>query len=127
MDLIASIVGFFTVNGAIYWYFLTINREKVPAPVMPFASVVIFGLIFSLGGFALTPSVLTGAMMLWAVSLGGLILYLLSMRQLPDGHLIVHVGEPMPPITAIDHNGQPFDLSSLKERRVMFKFFRGSW
>ena len=39
----------------------------------------------------------------------------------------VAVGDPMLDFTALDENGKPFELASLKGRPVLLKFFRGHW
>ncbi len=41
--------------------------------------------------------------------------------------LTATVGVPMPPLRALDEQGRDFDLQTLLGRRVMVKFFRGSW
>lgn len=127
MGLLAALAGLIIVNAAIGWYFLTINKEKVPGPVGPFAAVVAYGLALSVAGLVLQFGIATVLMAAWNLMIGGLILYLLSIRKLPDGELIVSVGDAMPPLTALDANGAPFDLASLRGKRVLFKFFRGHW
>jgi cytochrome oxidase Cu insertion factor (SCO1/SenC/PrrC family) len=37
------------------------------------------------------------------------------------------VGSPIPDFTALDHNGEPFTLSSLDGKPMLIKFFRGHW
>ncbi len=113
--------------GAIVWYFVVINKEKVPVSVGPFAAALLLGMATSLVGVGLSPGLTTALPAGVGVALGGFILWLLTQRRLPDGELVVGVGDPMPALVATDDTGADFDLASLKGRRVMLKFFRGSW
>ncbi len=108
-------------------YFLTINREDVPEDIRPHAWVLAVGVVLSLVAIILNPGGMEWTLGVMSISFGGLLLYLLSLRRLPDGALIARVGEPMPELAAVDHAGNPFDLGDLKGKRVLFKFFRGSW
>ena len=127
MALAVALAGMTLTLGAIVWYFLVINREKVPVSVGPFAASLLLGMATSLAGVGLSPGVATAVPAGVALALGGFILWLLTQRRLPDGELIVGVGDPMPALVATDDTGADFDLASLKGRRVMLKFFRGSW
>ncbi|TNE51686.1 MAG: hypothetical protein EP343_03130 [Deltaproteobacteria bacterium] len=124
---ILSMVGFAIVLSAISWYFLIIDAEKVPKRVGGFASALVMGSGISLTGLVLSPSAFTGTITGVAALLGSFILWLLTQRRLPDGQLVVGVGDPMPPLIALDPHRKSFDLSKLKGQRVMVKFFRGSW
>lgn len=127
MSLPLAAVGTLLVMGSTLWYFLTINREKVPVGVAPYVSALVVCGTASVAGFALGPGVATGALFALSALTSAGMLFLVSQRKLPDGELIARVGAPMPDFTAIDGHGQPFDLQSMKGRRLMVKFFRGSW
>jgi hypothetical protein len=125
--MVFAIVGFTIIMVASVQYLLTIAKETVPESVAPLAISELVGLAFGVVGMALEPSVLTIGLFVMGGSMAGLLLYFLSIRMLPDGDLIANVDAPMPPLVATDHAGQPFDLNDLRGKRVMFKFFRGSW
>lgn len=127
MALALAALGLLLVLGSTVWYFLTINAEKVPVGVAPFVAVLVAGLVAGAAGIALDPGLPTIGLFTLTGGTGALILYLLSIRKLPDGALTARVGQPMPAFEAIDGHGQPFDLQSMKGRRLMVKFFRGSW
>jgi hypothetical protein len=127
MGPIIALAGFLITQGVISWYFTVINREKVPVSVGPFAGAILAGMALTAVAVALEPGVLTGTLLGLNGVMGGGILWLLTQRKLPDGELIAAVGQPMPPLSAPDNTGAPFVLASLKGRRVMLKFFRGSW
>jgi hypothetical protein len=122
-----AVAGLLITHGVITWYFIVINKEKVPVSVGPFAGVMVAGMLLSTLALQLGPDAVTGALFALNVAMGGGILLLLTQRKLPDGALIATVGEPMPALSAPDHTGTAFDLASLKGKRVMVKFFRGSW
>ena len=127
MALAIALVGFAVTHGVITWYFVVINKEKVPVNVGPFRAVILAGMALTTLALALQPGAATGALFGINAAMGVFILWLLTQRKLPDGDLIARTGEPMPAFAAPDHTGTPFDLASLKGKRVMVKFFRGSW
>jgi hypothetical protein len=125
--MLIALTGLLLTHAAIIWYFMVINREKVPVDVRPFAAVILTGMALTAVGLALDPGAPAGVMFGITAAMGGFILWLLTQRRLPDGALIASVGQPMPPLSATTDTGVAFDLAALKGRRVMVKFFRGSW
>jgi hypothetical protein len=125
--LALALLGVLLVMGSTTWYFLTINKEKVPRSVAPYGGVLVVGGLAGVASLVLDPGVATGALFTLSGGMGVGLLYLLSLRTLPDGALTAQVGRPMPAFEAIDGQGQPFDLQSMKGRRLMVKVFRGSW
>ena len=74
-------------------------------------------------GLALGVVILAGL----AVGLAGFFAYLIANAALPDGELIVRVGDPLPAFASWTHTGEPFASASLAGDRVLLKFFRGHW
>ena len=124
--ILASIGSVVAVVAAAH-YLNTIATEQVPESVAPHSAAFALGAGLSLAGAVLSPGILSALIAAVGLSTGGLMLYLMRIRKLPDGELIAKVGAPMPPVQALDEHGAPFDLSSLKGKRILFKFFRGSW
>ena len=58
---------------------------------------------------------------------GIFLVWLLAQRRTPDGALIVHVGQVLPPLAASNQDGKLVDIADLGGQRILFKFFRGSW
>lgn len=127
MGIVLAVVGFGIVFGAMTQYFLTINQERVPTEVRPHVIVLSVGSALSAVAVALSPTWAVILLGVFSVSVGALLLYILSIRRLPLGALTAVVGEPMPEFAAPDQDGAPFSLKSLRGQRVMVKFFRGSW
>ncbi len=119
MTTTLAAMGFLLTHGVIIWYFTVINREKVPVSVGPFAGAILAGMALTAAAVALAPGAVTGTLLGLNLVMGGGILWLLTQRRLPDGDLIAAVGQPMPPLAAADDTGAPFDLATLKGRRVM--------
>ena len=48
--------------------------------------------------------------------------------QLPEQKLPITIGEPFIPIVLTDHNGSPFDSTSLVGKNAaLYLFYRGNW
>jgi len=124
---LAALLGAGLVLAVTTAYLNSIATERIPESVAPFQATLIAGMALSIGGAAMAPGVASLIAAATGVSTGGLMLYLMRIRKLPDGALIATVGAPMPPVVALDERGEGFDLASLLGRRVMVKFFRGSW
>ncbi|MFT4627173.1 MAG: hypothetical protein ACI8PZ_005854 [Myxococcota bacterium] len=122
-----AILGTLLTQGVIVWYLAVINAEKVPVAVGPIAAAILAGLTLTVAAMALEPSAAIGTLLSLDLAVGGLILWLLTLRKMPAGQLTAVVGQPMPELATTDHTGAPFDLANLKRQRVMVKFFRGSW
>ena len=122
-----ALIGFAIVNVAMVHYMLTIAKETVPEDVRPLAAAETIGMTLAMAGAIMNPSVGTIIIGLMSLMLGGLILFLLRIRRLPDGELVVSVGDAMAPLAAPDQDGNLVDLSTLQGKRLLVKFFRGSW
>ncbi len=122
-----ALSGFLIVNAATLQYLTLIGKEKVPDSWAAHAGVMVLGAVVAVVGAGLGATPLTvGLAALTVVTTIGMI-YLFSLAPLPDGALVARVGEPVPELVAPDQDGGSFDLASLQGRRVMVKFFRGSW
>ena len=127
MALILAVIGFVMVNAAMTHYFMTIAKETVPEDVRPHAAVIVLGAATSVAAIGLSPGAATITLGVLSVAFAAFLLWLFAQRRLPDGTPIARVGEPMPILEAPDQDGKLVRLHDLKGRRVMLKFFRGSW
>ena len=127
MGFFIGLSGFLIINGAMLHYLGLIGKEKVPVSLVPHSVIMLLGALSAVVGVALAGTGGTIAVAVLSVALTGGLLYLFSLAPLPDGELIARIGEPLPPLVAPDHDGHSFDVASLKGKRVMVKFFRGSW
>lgn len=127
MDLLVTSLGTTIALVAAVRYLNTIATEQVPESTSGYSAAFALGTGLAFAGAVLNPGITAALIAAVGMSTGGLMLYLLSIRKLPDGELVASVGNPMPPVQALDETGAPFDLTSLAGKRVMLKFFRGSW
>ena len=99
----------------------------MPEDVRLYVALFAGGTVFALIGAFLAPSAVTIALALLADATGIFFIWLLGQRRLPDGELIVAVGDPFPELVAPNQDGEWVDSSALRGQRILFKFFRGSW
>lgn len=124
--VLASLSLAITVT-AMVWLFGSIHFERVPEWVLPFQVALVAGLVGAGWAAVSGPSPAVLGMGMATLVTGGLLLFLLGIRKTPAGQRTAEVGVPMPPLAALDERGRDFDLQTLLGRRVMVKFFRGSW
>ena len=89
----------------------------------------LFASSLALGAFALAQSPSTPGFVLAATTVAFSALYfvLLSVSGQSNQIPAVAIGSRIPDFTALDHNGEPFSLSSLDGKPILMKFFRGHW
>ena len=126
----ASLLGllaFLLVLGSLSLWFVRIQRVQIPEDRRGFVASWLSGA--ALGVFALMsgPGWLAGAAALVAVFAGLFfsVLYFVSAQRVADG--AIRVGEPLRDFSAVDENGETFELASLAGHPVLLKFFRGHW
>lgn len=109
-------------------YLAAIPRERVsPRPWRHMAlliAAVFLGLAAIVGPSATLGSIAPAAA---ALGLALFFFYLLRQAPLPDGQLVVKVGQPLPLIEATSSEGELVRSSEWAGERVLFKFFRGQW
>ena len=131
--LISSVLALLVVGVAWWQYLAAIPREKVlPRPRGTLAAMAIGGLLALLAFtiVAMRPTAATlAAIPIAGVALGlaGFFGYLLRQAPLPDGELVVAVGDKLPSFTAIDENGAAVHSADWAGKRTLLKFFRGHW
>lgn len=114
-------------------YFWLIAVHRVPR--RPRGHLAALGLATVLGVAGVIVGPVSGGAVSWLavglapVTLGaaGSFVWLLGQAPLPDGELVVAIGDPLPAFTATDHRGEPFSSAQLAGERVLLKFFRGHW
>ena len=124
--------GLGSVLGGWAHYIATIPRDRVPRkPVVMFITQTA-GLI--LGSVSLVLGVragsVPGGLMVvagFAIFMGMFFFVLYSQRKTPLGKLQVEVGAPMLAFESVDSGGNAVDSDDWRGRRILLKFFRGSW
>lgn len=127
-----SAAGMVSVLAGWVSYLATIPKGRVPErPTTTF--------LLTLGGaaVALVGVVLTARDAMWsaatlapagvAVFMAAFFVWLFSQRRVPDGSLHVEEGKPLLAFEAKRSDGGHFSTADLEGKRVLLKFFRGSW
>lgn len=127
MSTALSVAGLAAVVVAMLAYLASIPKEKVPP--RPIGTLVSMAAGVVCGGVAvwLEPSALTISLAATSTGLAGFFVYLMSIAPLPDGDLQVAVGDELLHFEALLPDGSRFDSRDLGGKRVLLKFFRGSW
>ncbi|MEO0601225.1 MAG: hypothetical protein AAF211_07300 [Myxococcota bacterium] len=130
---ILAALGSFVSLGAWVIYFTTVPSGRVPTRPVAYLLLQVTALVLSVAGLVGLPGV-DGLALAGTVGLGAfgvvastLFLWLFTQRKTPVGDLRVATGDALLAFTAADAAGEPFDSHSLRGRRVLLKFFRGSW
>ncbi len=128
MTLPLALASLALTMGAWLHYLALIPKERVPArPTAHRATLVaalLLGAYAALGGGADAASIIIAAA---SASLALFFFYLLGQAPLPDGKLVVAVGDPLPVIEAMSSDGERSRSTDWAGQRVLFKFFRGHW
>ena len=127
-----AVVGLGTVMGGWVHYISTIPRDRVPKqPIVMYVTQTV-GLI--LGGLSLVlgaraSEIPIGLMVVagFAIFMGLFFFVLFSQRKTPLGKLQVEVGAPMVAFESTDSGGHTIHSDDWRGRRILLKFFRGSW
>jgi len=108
-------------------YLSTIPKNTVPAKLLPSVALQTLGAASAVFAMVRQPSVTVIVPSAMALMMASLFLYLLSQRKTPIGKITVAVGESLPPLSLQTIDGGNFESASLAGKRVLLKFFRGSW
>lgn len=113
------------------WHFWLAKDERVPRlPLGMIAAHVIASLVAFAGVFAAEGTfgvVVAASLATVTFLLGGGYVFLTVRAPLPDQKIRVAVGESLLPFVATRSNGQSFSSEDFSGRRILLKFFRGSW
>ena len=118
-------LGLLIAVGTWLWYLSLIPRERGPERPVVHQALMGVALHFGAVGVVSGPrSAIAGGI---ALVLAGYFFFLIVNASLPSGELSVRVGEPLPEFDASDDAGTTVRSQSWRGRRVLLKFFRGSW
>lgn len=128
-----SLSGFIVVIATWFVYLRTIPRMKVPVNPIGSKILQLFGI--GLGVFSIFSNYqnVDPANIAWfipavfAVLMGALFFWLLSLRKTPIGEIKVKVGDKILPFQAVTSEGGTFNTDELAGKRILMKFFRGGW
>jgi len=127
-----SVAGMANVLAGWASYLATIPKGQVPErPTLTFVLTLGGAAASVVGvGLALREGVATAGVVVpagIAVAMAAFFAWLFAQRRVPAGDIQVAVGEPMIRFSCKRADGSAFDSEQLRGRRVLLKFFRGSW
>ena len=124
--VLAFLALLLAVGSAIFWFRLALSvrlPENRTGFILVWASSALLGVV----ALAQGPGWIGGIPAGLAIALGIFFLFtvMISPQQVaPDA---VAVGEVLRDFSALDENGESFELASTAGRPVLLKFFRGHW
>jgi hypothetical protein len=109
-------------------YFMHLIGQVAIARRRPIVNALLAGgMALSIAAYVQGVGVLAGILAALPLLVGTAFFVLLALAGQSKQAPAVAVGGPLIDFTAADENGEPFDLSSLRGRPVLLKFFRGHW
>lgn len=130
MGLSAPLLAFAGLSIAfVVWGFYLVDIAKNTVSEMPILSIFLQLVAVGAAAVALakSPSALIIPPSAFALTLGGLFLFLITQRKTPVGKIKVKVGDILLPFSAKTSDGSDFESASFTGQRILLKFFRGSW
>lgn len=127
-----SAAGMVSVLAGWVSYLATIPKGRVPERPTTTFLLTLGGAAAALVGVALAArdaawSAATLAPAGVAVFMAGFFVWLFSQRRVPEGSIRVEEGKPLLSFEAKRADGTVFTTADLEGKRVLLKFFRGSW
>jgi hypothetical protein len=124
---ILGISGFIVVVGAWAIWFALLNSVKVPRMRWPFVAAMLLGVLPAIAAFFRGAGSIGGTAAFIAILMGGMFIVLRLQSAQAGNAAAVIVGGPILYFTALDDQGEPFNLASLLGKPFLLKFFRGHW
>ncbi|MBW2287871.1 MAG: hypothetical protein JRG80_12645 [Deltaproteobacteria bacterium] len=114
------------VGSVIFWFRLALSvrlPENRTGFVLIWASGTLLGVIALVQGAGWISGIPAGL----AVFIGIFLLFTVTISPQQVAPDAIAVGEALRDFSALDENGEPFELASTAGRPLLLKFFRGHW
>jgi len=114
------------VGSVIFWFRLALSvrlPENRTGFVLIWASGTLLGVIALVQGAGWISGIPGGL----AVFIGIFLLFTVTISPQQVAPDAIAVGEALRDFSALDENGEPFELASTAGRPLLLKFFRGHW
>ncbi len=120
-----AFLGLLIAAGTWLWYLRLIPGERVPD--RPVVHQALMGASLLFGAVGLVAGGGEAIIGVAAMILSAYFFFLIANALLPPGEITVSVGDRLPDFAALDDDGAPVESQSWRGRRVLLKFYRGSW
>jgi hypothetical protein len=122
-----GLAGAAVVFGTGFVWFRLIDAVRIPRVRAPYFAAMGLGVALGIAAFVQGTGILGAIPALFAILAGGFFLAL-RLQSGQDARVpVVKLGEPMLDFTALDDEGNSFELASLRGKPFLLKFFRGHW
>jgi peroxiredoxin len=131
MTLSVALLGILSSIIGLVVYLRKMKKSKTPKKPIGLIISMLLGLCF--GGYAVflsnstTELTLSGIILGFTVFIAAMLSFLLLQKKAPLGDIKVKVGDLIIPFQADTFEGKTFSTQTLKGKRTLLKFFRGSW
>ncbi len=125
--------GFLSVLVGWVTYMATIPKGNVPERPVGAILLTLGGAIVAIAGIVLgfqdggSPGVAVVIPAAFALMMGPLFPFLLTLRKTPVGNIKVKIGDSLLPFSAQTSDGSAFHTDEFAGKRILLKFFRGNW
>jgi cytochrome oxidase Cu insertion factor (SCO1/SenC/PrrC family) len=127
MGAILSISGALLLAAALTLWFHWIRQVALEGRRRVAYAMIAGAGALALAALATDAGTASGALALATLLAGGVWIALGVLAPQSAQAPAVQVGAPAPDFTALDDEGRPFALASLRGQPVLLKFFRGHW
>ncbi|HXC49676.1 MAG TPA: peroxiredoxin family protein [Candidatus Limnocylindrales bacterium] len=114
------------LGPGVRWLWL-MQRVRIPKDRTAYIAPSVAGALVGVFALSAHPSLAAGISAGLAVVSGSVFALLCAASRQAPNVPAVTVGRPIVDFTALDDEGRPFDLASLRGRPFLLKFFRGHW
>ena len=123
-----AIIGFGIATAtAIRWALLLVS-VSIPRNRSGFIALMLLGAGLGMTALAIgTQSLVADIAAGLAISAGAFFLFSVAIGKQTGGSGQLQVGSPLADFSAPDENNEPFNISSLRGKPILLKFFRGHW
>jgi peroxiredoxin len=133
LALLISLTGLIVLILGITVYFYKLIQNKVPkTPIGLFFSIfvattsAIYGLYLSIPNEIINVLPIAVPAIL-SIIISSLFLFVFMNKKTPLGNIKVKIGDSIIPFQSTSAQGHAFSQEDLKNKRILLKFFRGSW
>ena len=101
---------------------------SIPRNRSGFIALILLGAGLGITALAIgTQSLVAGIAAGLAIFAGAFFLFSVAIGKQTGGSGQLQVGSPLADFSAPDENNEPFNISSLRGKPILLKFFRGHW
>ena len=123
-----AIIGFAIATAtAIRWALLLVS-VSIPRNRSGFIALMLLGAGLGITALAIgTQSLVADIAAGLAIFAGAFFLFSVAIGKQTGGSGQLQVGSPLADFSVPDENNEPFNISSLRGKPILLKFFRGHW